>query len=246
MHDCVVIQECCNTVEASDITVLEESRTQSGAVKTKFKTVLQTIDEVNKNGRIYPMNVARSITNKLKPMAENRSLYAEIDHPFIAGAEPKVAVRRASMVELKNCGALISKVYVEGNKIMGILESLSGFKGPDFRDLVMVDKANIGFSLRMLGRIQKHPTMENVIMPSEPMRPITYDIVTNPSHSSARVIDIINESDLLSIRDEEIISESEGLILEHSNMPMQSEIVESFISDMISASFDGYRPSFKF
>jgi len=76
---------------------------------------------------------------------------AEIDHPFIAGAEPKVAVRRASMVELKNCGALISKVYTEGNKIMGILESLSGFKGPDFRDLVMVDKANIGFSLRMLG-----------------------------------------------------------------------------------------------
>jgi len=248
MQDCVIIQECCNTVEASDITVLEESRTPSGAVKTKFKTVLQTIDEVNKNGRIYPMSVARTITKHLSPMAENRSLYAEIDHPFIAGADPQVAVRRASMVELKNCGALITKVYTEGNKVMGILESLSGFKGPDFRDLVMIDKANIGFSLRMLGKIKNHPTMENVVMPAEPMRPITYDIVTNPSHSTARVIDIISESDLLSASQgyDQVISESEGLILEHSNMPMQSEIIEGFINDMISASFDGYRPSFKF
>jgi len=242
----MLIQECCNVVEASDITVLEEAKTASGATKTKFKTVLQTIDEVNKNGRIYPMSVARSITSKLMPIAENRSLYAEIDHPFLPGADPKDLLRRASMVELKNCGALITKVYTEGNKIMGVLESLTGFKGPDFRDLVMVDKANIGFSLRMLGRVQKHPTLENVIMPTEPLRPITYDIVTNPSHASARVIDVINESDLISIADEEIISESEGLILESSNMPMQTEIIESFINDLVLASFDGYRPTFKF
>jgi len=248
MQDCVMIQECCTTVDASDIVVLEETKTSSGVTKTKFKTVLQTIDEVNKNGRIYPMSVAHSIISKLKPIAENRSLYSEIDHPFTPGMDQQSALRRASMVELKNCGALITKVYTEGNKIMGILESLTGFKGPDFRDLVIVDKANIGFSLRMLGKIQKHPTLENVIMPAEPMRPITYDIVTTPSHSSARVIDIINESDLLSMAEpgEELISESESLILECSNMPMQTEIVESFINDMILASFDNYRPTFRF
>jgi len=246
MQDCAIILETCNVVEASSIQVLEESKTATGSTKTKFKTVLQTVDEVNKNGRVYPMSVAKSIASKLKPMAENRSLYAEIDHPFTISQNPQDSLRRASMVELKNCGALISKVYLEGNKIMGVLETLSGFKGPDFRDLVMVDKANIGFSLRMLGRIQKHPTMEGVIMPAEPMRPITYDIVTNPSHNSARVVKIVNESELLSdvSDDDEMITES--LLLEHANMPMQNEIVESFLADMISASFDNYRPSFRF
>jgi len=241
-----ILLESCFIPDSSDMQVISESKTSTGKSKTVFKTILQTIDEVNQNGRIYPMNVAKSIVRGLKPIAENRSLFQEIDHPA-SSSDPQTSMRRAATVELKNSGALIRKVYIEGNRIMGEFETLSGFRGPDLRDLILVDKANIGFSLRMLGRLSKHPTMENVTMPADPMRPITYDVVTNPSHSSARVISITNESALseMSSSDQsEVISES-CLIQEGINLP-DSTVVDSFMKDIVLESFNSYKPLFSF
>jgi len=242
-----IVLESCFVPDNRDIQVLSESKTSNGKTKTVFKTVLQTIDEVNQNGRIYPMSVAKAIVTGLKPIAENRSLFQEIDHPA-SGSDPQTSMRRAATVELKNSGALIRKIYIDGNQIIGELETLSGFRGPDLRDLILIDKANVGFSLRMLGRLSKHPTMENVIMPSAPMRAITYDVVTNPSHKQARVISITQESDLSEMQsnsdESSVISES-YLIEEGIQLP-NTHIIESFMKDMLVDSFRTYTPSFKF
>ena len=57
----------------------------------------------------------------------------------------------------------------------------------------MYDKADIGFSLRMFGRtqIEESTGLTRIV---RPIRPITYDIVTNPSHGSARILEFMIEN----------------------------------------------------
>jgi hypothetical protein len=57
--------------------------------------------------------------------------------------------------------------------------------------LVVNDKANIGFSLRMFGREVKG--MDGITRVEKPIKPITFDIVTNPSHGTARVMEFLPE-----------------------------------------------------
>ena len=99
---------------------------------------------------------------------------------MINSNEQEAIKKRAVVVELKNCGSLVSDIFMEGNEVYGIVETLSGFRGPDLRDLIVKDKANIGFSLRMFSRVEPHATLEGVMEVKTPLKPITYDVVTNP------------------------------------------------------------------
>jgi len=245
MQNCNILIESCSVVDPEDIQILHESNTGS-AKKTYFKTRLQTLNEVNQNKRMYPTNVGNEIIRQLAPMAKARSLFQEIDHPAPVG-DPETSLRRSACVELKNCGAVLRKVYKEGNDVIGEMETLSGFKGPDLRDLITVDKCSIGFSLRMLGRLGKHPTMENIVIPQNPMRAITYDVVSNPSHASARIMAIVTESQLTGLKSvqSEVIEES-MLLMEGVELPNNTGIIDEFISDMICESFTNYKPSFSF
>jgi len=245
VQSCNILIESCSVVDPSDIKILHESAVGSSK-KTYFKTRLQTLNEVNQNKRMYPTNVGNEILRQLKPMAESKSLFQEIDHPAPTTTDPELSMRRSACVELKNCGAVLRKIYKEGEDIIGEMETLSGFKGPDLRDLITVDKCSIGFSLRMLGRLGKHPTMENVVIPYNPMRAITYDVVSNPSHSSARVLAIVNESQLIGKGDANEVIEESALIMEGIELPNNTRIIDEFISDMIYESFANYKPNFSF
>jgi hypothetical protein len=50
--------------------------------------------------------------------------------------------------------------------------------GPSLRDLIIKDKADIGFSLRMFSRVQDHPKMTGVMEVVGPVKTVTYDVVT--------------------------------------------------------------------
>jgi len=97
--------------------------------------------------------------------------------------------------------------------IIGIMETLTCFQGPDLYRLIVEDHAGIGVSLRMFGRIVTEETASGPIhVVSPPLRPITYDVVTNPSHDTARVLEILSE-DLNKVpSDSQIITESSMLI----------------------------------
>lgn len=92
----------------------------------------------------------------------------------------------------KNCGALLRNIYMEGQDILGEIETLSGFLGPDIAKMVLYDKVNVGFSLRALGSVNTKP--DGTIEVLTPIKPITYDLVSNPSHSKARVLEFLPES----------------------------------------------------
>jgi hypothetical protein len=124
-----VVFEITSKPNIADLTIIkEEYNKDTKTNKVVFKTVLQTIDEVNQNKRYYSEKVGNHIIEELKPKATARSLFQEIDHPFTAGSDADVQKRRSANIELKNCGSLIREIYRDGSNIIGEVETLSGLK----------------------------------------------------------------------------------------------------------------------
>ena len=122
-----VIFEITSEPNIADLSIIrEEYNKDTKTNKIFFKTVLQTIDEVNQNKRYYSNSVGNHIVEELKPKATSRSLFQEIDHPFTSGGDPNSQKRRSANIELKNCGSLIREIYRDGSNIIGEVESLSG------------------------------------------------------------------------------------------------------------------------
>lgn len=113
-------------------------------------------------------------------------------HPMVISDNPNHTKRRATAVHIKECGCLIRNIYMEGNDVIGEIETLSNRHGQDIANLVARDKVNIGFSLRALGGVDTLP--DGTIKVLLPIKAITYDIVSNPSHATARIMEFLPES----------------------------------------------------
>jgi hypothetical protein len=215
----VIIFESACVARNSDIHIIHEEKVNINdkrADKIFFRTKLQEAEQQNGNNRWYSKNIINEIVNGLSPKAKNRSLFMEVDHPFVSSNGPNddSFKKRAVITELKNSGSLIRNIYVDGKDVIAEVETLSGFRGPDLRNLIVEDKANIGFSLRMFGRLKPHATLEGVNEVTMPLKAITYDVVSNPSHSSARILNFLTES--LDFDDSEYVSEGlDDLIIEN-------------------------------
>ncbi|MBC8427581.1 MAG: hypothetical protein H8D97_01680 [Proteobacteria bacterium] len=245
-----MIMEETVMVSSADLQILKESKNEhNGVDKVTFKVPLQDADKVNGNRRLYSHETCSKIVEGLTPMAKNRCLFQEIDHPMINSNDQDTIKKRAIVVELKNCGSLVSDIYMEGNNVYGIIETLSGFRGPDLRDLIVKDKANIGFSLRMFSRIEPHSTMEGVMEVKMPLRPITYDIVTNPSHKNARMVQFTTESEqlksLMHQDDESLVTEAQAneiLLCDNIRYPNTSkEMIAQYLNELVREAYDDLR-----
>lgn len=149
------IFETTSVVRNHDIQILEESSTGDGRHKAICRSLLQESEVKNRNNRYYTNAICESIVGQLSPKAEGRSLLMEVDHPlFCVGSDPDALKRRASIIEINNCGALIREIGFKNHQVYGIFETLSSFKGPDLYNLITKDKVDIGFSLRALGAVE--------------------------------------------------------------------------------------------
>lgn len=234
------IFERTSIVRNHDIEILEETSIGDGKHKIAARASLQESEVKNRNNRYYTSAICESIVNQLSPKAQGRSLLMEVDHPLFVSADPEVLKKRASIIEINNCGALIREIGFKNRQIYGIFETLSGFKGPDLYNLITKDKVDIGFSLRALGAVET--LQDGTIMVKDPIRPITYDIVSNPSHANAKVLEFLPESA------SEFIPESNNLICEGEMLDIlgKDQIVVSegdsmvirFIDDIINERFE--------
>lgn len=244
MSEHCLLFEISSHARPADISIIEESyNKETKTNKVVFKTKLQTADEVNQNNRIYNKDVCKAIVEDLKPKAIGRSLFQEIDHPFIEN--PDAQKRRASFIQLSNCGSLIRDIYVDGPNIIGVVETLSGFRGPDLYNIIAHDKADIGFSVRMFGKVRPHNTLPNVNEVSIPLKAITYDVVTTPSHKSAKIIEFLTENINEFNDGDSLLTESsnEFLLMENANKPTSSnEIINSYLKLVLEEAFDSIRP----
>jgi hypothetical protein len=145
--------------------------------------------------------------DKLQTKVMNNSLLSEINHPMFVSSDKEVLQRRSTVVELDNCAAIIRKLKFHNGQILGEMETLSGFKGPDLAALIS-DGINVGFSLRALGSVKT--LTDGTIEVTQPLIPITYDVVSNPSYTNARILEILPESlsDFIS-SDQTLLTESE-------------------------------------
>ena len=50
--------------------------------KAKFKMVLQTVDEINQNRRLYPRQVLMDGLENCRSRCRSRSFFSELDHPL--------------------------------------------------------------------------------------------------------------------------------------------------------------------
>lgn len=242
-----ILFETFTPVGNDELIFLEQTMTQSGIPKAKFKVRLQTLEEGNGNGRYYDMGIGRAIIETLKPKAVNRKLLMEIDHPMTPAetdAEKQFAKKRAVTVELKNCGALISDIGIHNKDIIGMAETLTGFQGPDFYNVIVNDKADIGFSLRMFGRVKlEESTGLNRVI--GPIRPITYDIVTNPSHKSAKILEFLTEniSDFLTDDSQNVtILQESAFDCDGIQCATCNEDVYAYLDDVLNTSFKMLAP----
>jgi hypothetical protein len=149
--------------------ILSESTTVEGKKKYSFNTVLQESDVKNQNKRIYSQSICEGIVGKLQPKVLNRSLLMEIDHPVGLSGDKEALQRRSTIVEVNNCAAVIRKLHFKNSQILGEVETLSSFKGPDLAGLIS-DSVNFGFSLRALGSVQQ--LTDGSVRVVEPMIPI--------------------------------------------------------------------------
>jgi len=106
-------------------------------------------------------------------------------------------------------------------------------------NLITKDKVDIGFSLRALGAVET--LQDGTIMVKDPIRPITYDVVSNPSHTTAKVLEFLPETAKEFIPDGNVICEGEileTLSKDHIAISEGDSVVIRFIDDIINERFN--------
>ena len=165
MEDRLLV-DCCDT---GNFTLeINESATKSGL--TKFRGKFQEAEAVNKNKRIYPHNVLDENVKKLIPIIEARGLVGELDHPT------------DSIIHFEKCSHVITKLWWEGNNLMGEGEILNTPHGRILKSLIS-DGVRVGISSRGVGSGRNDEN--GILVIGESYKLITFDAVADPSTYNA-------------------------------------------------------------
>ncbi|MEI8270199.1 MAG: hypothetical protein EKK64_03380 [Neisseriaceae bacterium] len=147
---------------------LNESATDKGL--TKFRGKFQEAEAINKNKRIYPFAVLDENVKKLIPVIEARGLIGELDHPT------------DSIVHFEKCSHIITKLWWEGQNLMGEGEILNTPHGRLLKSLLN-DGVRVGISSRGVGNGRNDEN--GILVIGESYKLITFDAVADPSTHSA-------------------------------------------------------------
>jgi hypothetical protein len=123
----------------------------------------------NGNGRIYRKEtLQREVENYQKAIQERRAL-GELDHPD------------DSVVNLKNCSHLMTKMWWDGESVMGKIEVLDTPSGKILKELVKAG-VKLGISSRGLGSVNEK-NGETIV--EDDFQLICFDMVSEPSTPGA-------------------------------------------------------------
>jgi len=155
---------------------------QSSPGKAIFRMVLQTVDEVNQNKRMYPSRVIKKAMQECQERINRKSFYGEMDHPVPKGIDHFDQIRQ-TQVSLERVSHYIRDYEFVGNKMMGEIETASTPKGQILFGLLK-DKSGVGMSMRGMAELKKINDVNEV---QDPLVIIAYDSVSLPSHKAAVV-----------------------------------------------------------
>ena len=131
--------------------------------------VCQRSGTKNGNGRVYGKDtLSREIKNYQEAISERRSL-GELDHPD------------DSVINLKNASHLVTKMWWDGDTVMGKIECLDTPSGKILKELVKAG-VKLGISSRGMGSTQNKNGVTEV---QDDFQLICFDIVSEPSTPGA-------------------------------------------------------------
>jgi len=134
--------------------------------------VIQRAEAKNQNGRIYPKEILeREIENYINgPVRESRAL-GELDHP------------ESSVINLQNVSHNITKVYWDGDDVMGEVEILGTPAGNILKELFR-NGITVGISSRGMGSV-KDNVNEGTVEVQDDFELLCWDFVSTPSTQGA-------------------------------------------------------------
>lgn len=226
----------------SDYKVLNES-TATGSVI--IEAVLQTSDTPNRNGRIYPKSILTKGINAphIQELINANSWVGEAGHPLNADT-----VRQVSIDPDRMSHRILSTRW-EGNKLIGVVESLNTKNGIEFKNCIL-QKMRVAFSLRALGATKS--TAQGQVV-TDPMRVVCYDWVILPSHKEAYMTKTINESLTLAngygenaiVMDPTIVKENSFREISESDMSSLQESLQESVTKLLNESSSLGEPSYR-
>lgn len=142
----------------------------SGDGRMRIKGKLQEAEVKNGNGRVYPMDVLRKqVENYTKGPVSSRTATGELDHP------------ESSVINLKNASHLITKVWWEGNDVMGELLLLNTPSGKIAQEIVLAG-IPLGISSRGMGSVKQ---IGETVEVQDDFELLCWDLVSVPSTPNA-------------------------------------------------------------
>jgi hypothetical protein len=149
---------------------LHESVDDKGRKTIKFRGKFQEAGVVNKNKRMYTRDILEQNVGRLMEIINQNGLIGECDHP------------QDSIVHFANCSHKITKLWWEGDVVMGEGMVLHTPMGLLIMSLIN-DGVRIGMSSRGVGSGKVNE--DGVLVISESYKLITFDSVADPSTHQA-------------------------------------------------------------
>jgi len=145
----------------------EKKNVMEGAVY--LVGICQRAGTKNGNGRVYRKEtLQREVENYQKAIQERRSL-GELDHPD------------DSVINLKNASHLVTKMWWDGDSVMGKIEVLNTPSGDILKALVK-SGVKLGISSRGMGSVKQE---KGQTMVEDDFQLICFDMVSEPSTPDA-------------------------------------------------------------
>lgn len=148
---------------------LSEGKEGTGT-RMRIKGKLQEAEVKNGNGRVYPMNILRKqVDMYTKGPVATRTATGELDHP------------ESSIINLNNVSHIITKVWWEGNDVMGELELLNTPSGKIAQEIVLAG-IPLGISSRGMGSVKQ---LGETVEVQDDFELLCWDLVSVPSTPGA-------------------------------------------------------------
>jgi hypothetical protein len=148
---------------------LSEGKEGTG-IRMRIKGKLQEAEVKNGNGRVYPMNILRKqVEMYTKGPVATRTATGELDHP------------ESSIINLNNVSHIITKVWWDGNDVMGELELLNTPSGKIAQEIVLAG-IPLGISSRGMGSVKQ---LGETVEVQDDFELLCWDLVSVPSTPGA-------------------------------------------------------------
>jgi hypothetical protein len=147
---------------------INEGKESNGLLRVRGK--LQEAGVKNGNGRVYPIEVLREQIQKYTdgPL-KSRTSMGELDHP------------ESSIINLSNTSHLITKIWWEGNNVMGELEILPTPSGKIAQEIIKA-RIPLGISSRGMGSVRQ---IGETVEVQDDFELLCWDLVSVPSTPNA-------------------------------------------------------------